>query len=70
MIMGHNCGSNCKRKTGQACVTCRTAGNQRIAVLDDTGKPVKPEGKRPHATAHEKGAAVDMYFDRSVEFAG
>lgn len=61
--MGHNCGSNCKRKTGQACVTCRTAGNQRIAVLDDTGKPVKPEGKRPHATAHEKGAAVDMYFD-------
>lgn len=63
MIMGHNCGSNCKRKTGQACVTCRTVGNQRIAVLDDTGKPVKPEGKRPHATPHEKGAAVDMYFD-------
>ena len=62
--MGHNCGSNCKRKTGQACLTGRTTGNQRIAVLDDTGKPVKPAGKRaPHATAHEKGAAVDMYFD-------
>ena len=31
--------------------------------MDANGKPVKPEGKRPHATSHEKGAAVDMYFD-------
>ena len=61
--MGHNCGKSCKRKTGQSCDTCRTAGNKRIAILDANGKPVKPEGRRPHATPHEKGAAVDMYFD-------
>ena len=61
--MGHNCGKSCKRKTGQACDTCRTAGNKRIAILDANGKPVKPEGRRPHATPHEKGSAVDMYFD-------
>ena len=34
-----------------------------MVILDANGKPVKPEGKRPHATPHEKGAAVDMYFD-------
>ena len=61
--MGHNCGKSCKRKTGQSCDTCRTAGNKRVAILDANGKPVKPEGRRPHATPHEKGAAVDMYFD-------
>ena len=38
-------------------------GKSRVAVLDANGKPVKPEGKRPHATPHEIGAAVDMYFD-------
>ena len=26
------------------------------------GAPVKPAGKRPHATPHEKGAAVDIYY--------
>ena len=61
--MGHLCGNACKRKTGQSCDTCRTAGKSRVAVLDANGKPVKPEGKRPHATPHEIGAAVDMYFD-------
>ena len=61
--MGHLCGSTCKRKTGQSCDTCRTAGKARVVVLDDTGKPIKPAGPHPHATAHEKGSAVDMYFD-------
>ena len=32
-------------------------------MLDANGKQIRPEGKRPHATPHEKGAAVDMYFD-------
>ena len=36
----------------------------RVVVLDDRGKPIKPpNSRRRHATAHEKGAAVDMYFD-------
>ena len=61
--MGHLCGSTCKRKTRQRCQTCRIGVGPRVAVLDARGKPVKPEGKRPHATPHEKGAAVDMYFD-------
>ena len=61
--MGHLCGSTCKRKRGIACQTCRTAGKARVAVLDAKGAPVKPAGKRPHATPHEKGAAVDMYYD-------
>ena len=62
--MGHNCGKSCKRKTGQRCDTCRIGGGgRRMIVVDANGKPVKPEGKRPHATPHEKGAAVDMYFD-------
>ena len=62
--MGHNCGSTCKRKTGERCDTCRSgAGGKRVAILDANGKPIKPEGKHAHATPHEKGAAVDMYFD-------
>ena len=61
--MGHLCGSNCKRKTGERCQTCRIGGGPRVALLDARGKPIKPEGKHPHATPHEKGAAVDMYFD-------
>ena len=32
-------------------------------MLDANGKQIKPAGKRPHATTHEKGAAVDMYLD-------
>ena len=32
-------------------------------MLDAHGAPVKPAGPRPRATPHEKGAAVDMYFD-------
>ena len=61
--MGHLCGSTCKRKHGIACQTCRTAGKAGVAILDAKGAPVKPAGKRPHATPHEKGAAVDMYYD-------
>ena len=53
------CGSTGKRKTGQPCQTCRTAGGARLVPIDDRGKPVKPEGKHPHV----KGAAVEMYFD-------
>ena len=56
------CGSTCKRKTGQP---CRTSGGARVVQLDARGKPVKPPpaGKYRQATPHEKGAAVDMYFD-------
>ena len=32
-------------------------------MLDAHGKPVKPPGPHAHATPHEKGAAVDMYYD-------
>ena len=32
-------------------------------MLDANGKPVKPPGPHAHATPHEKGAAVDLYFD-------
>ena len=63
--MGHKCTSdNCKRRTGERCDTCRSGSvGKRLVVLDASGKQVRPEGKRPHATAHEKGSAVDMYFD-------
>ena len=63
--MGHKCTSaSCKRITGERCDTCRVGGGgARVVIVDANGKPVKPEGKRPHATPHEKGAAVDMYFD-------
>ena len=62
--MGHMCGSTCKRKTGQRCETCRRSGGQRVAVLDDNGKPIHSAGEtRHHATPHIKGSAVDMYFD-------
>ena len=61
--MGHLCRGNCKRKTGQACQTCRTSGKARVVELDANGKPVKPPGPHAHATPHEKGAAVDLYFD-------
>ena len=62
--MGHKCTSpNCKRRTGERCDTCRIGGGARLVLHDAAGRPVKPEGKRPHATPHEKGAAVDMYFD-------
>ena len=63
--MGHKCKSpNCKRRTGERCDTCRVGGGGvRVVMLDANGKQIKPAGKRPHATPHEKGAAVDMYFD-------
>ncbi len=62
--MGHKCTSpHCKRRTGERCDTCRVGGGARLVLHDAAGRPVKPEGKRPHATPHEKGAAVDMYFD-------
>ena len=47
--MSHNCGSTCKRKTGESCATCRVGGGGYI--------------HRPHATPAQIGAAVDMYFD-------
>ena len=61
--MGHLCGATGKRKTGTACAPCRRGRKARVAALDANGKPVKPDGKRPHATPHEKGAAVDLHFD-------
>ena len=61
--MGHLCRGNCERKTGQACQTCRTSGKARVVQLDANGKPVKPPGPHAQATPHEKGAAVEMYFD-------
>ena len=61
--MGHLCGSGGKRKTGERCQTCRVDDGPRFVQLDANGKQVKPEGKRAHATPHEKGAAVDLYFD-------
>ncbi len=64
--MVHKCTSpHCKRRTGERCDTCRVGGGggRRMIVVDALGKPGKPEGKRPHATPHEKGVAVDMYFD-------
>ncbi len=61
--MGHLCGSTCKRKTGQSCQPCRRPGKVRAQTLDANGKPVKPPGPHARATPHEKGAAVDLYFD-------
>ena len=62
--MGHLCGASCKRKTGQSCQTCGYSDRARVVVLDDRGKPIDPpNSRRRHATAHQKGAAVDMYFD-------
>ena len=61
--MRHLCRSTCQRKTGQPCQSGRTSGGARVVQLDDCGKPVKPDGKHPHATPHEKGAAVDLYID-------
>ena len=62
--MGHLCGASCKRKIGQPCQTCRTSGGPRLVQLDARGKPVKPpNGQYRQATPHEKGAAVEMYFD-------
>ena len=64
MAMGHLYGANCKRKTGQSCRTCRSSGTVRFVQLDARGKPIKPPNSQcRHATPHEKGAAVDMYFD-------
>ncbi len=34
-----------------------------MVQIDARGKPVKPPGPHAHATPHEKGAAVEMYFD-------
>ncbi len=53
-----------QRRTGERCDICRVGGGGvRLVMLDANGKQIKPAGKRPHATPHEKGAAVDMYFD-------
>ena len=58
--MSHNCGTTCKRKTGERCETCRRPGSgHRVITLD----PANPEQHRRHATPVEIGAAVDMYFD-------
>ena len=44
--MGHLCGANCKRKTGQPCRTCGHSGRARVVVLDERGKPIDPPNKR------------------------
>lgn len=46
--MSHNCGSTCKRKSGESCATCRVGGGH---------------SRRPHATPAQIGAAVGLYFD-------
>ncbi len=62
--MGHLCGATGKRKTGQACRTCRSSGGARVVQLDARGKPARPpNGQYRQATPHEKGAAADLYFD-------
>ena len=58
--MIHNCGSGCKRKTGERCATCRRPGGENHVLTIDPGNPEK---RRQHATPVEIGAAVDMYFD-------
>ena len=58
--MSHNCGSGCKRKTGDRCERYRRPGSgHQILTID----PGSPEKRRQHATPIEIGAAVDMYFD-------
>ena len=47
-FVGHNCGSNCKRKTGARCETCRRGGSKGAT--------------RKHATPQQIGLAVDMYY--------
>lgn len=47
--MGHNCGSTCKRKTGERCETCRRGGAGGNA-------------RRKHATPQQIGLAVDVYY--------
>ena len=52
VTIGHLCGAACKRKTGQSCRTCRSAGTVRLVQLDDRGKPIYPRnGQRRHAIA-------------------
>ena len=58
--MSHNCGSTCKRKTGERCETCRRPGGGHQVL---TIGPTSTEKRRQHATPIEIGAAVDMYFD-------
>ena len=62
-VWGICAGQPASERPGGICAPCRRPGKAGVAVLDDKGKPVKPEGKRPHATPREKGTAVDMYFD-------
>lgn len=58
--MSHNCGTSCKRKTGQRCETCRRPGTLPAGVVHV--EPPKP-ARKPHATPQQVGAAVDMYYD-------
>ena len=61
---GHLCVASYKRKTRQSCRTCGHAGKARVVLLDERGKPIDSRNKHyRQATPHEKGAAVDMYFD-------
>ena len=57
--MSHNCGSSCKRKTGQRCETCRRPG----PAPEGHTVPVDAPRRKPHATPQQIGAAVDMYYD-------
>ena len=57
-VVSHNCGTTCKRKTGERCDTCRVGGQLPVALV------LKEDSTRHrHATPQEIGAAVDMYFD-------
>ena len=58
--MGHLCGSGCKRKTGERCDICRVGGGG-LRFLTPASSPSSPKASIP--TPHEKGAAVDLYFD-------
>ena len=57
--MSHNCGTSCKRKTGERCDTCRVGGGHVVLTID----PASKKERREHATPIEVGAAVDMYYD-------
>ena len=61
--MGHMCGSNCKRKTGRRCETCRRPGGRgkraSVQIKRGAGRPKGALGVTPKV----QGAAMDMYFD-------
>ena len=57
--MGHMCGKSCKRKQDPPipCAVCPLNGGRHPTAVG------LAQGRIPHATAHQVGMAVDMYFD-------